>query len=135
MALSGPRDTKALGDNKARDLPVTTNLYVKQGGLVVMYGGYARPGRTATTDYCVGVAQADADNTGGADGAISVRVERGIFRFKNSTSGDAITRSDIGATCYIVDDEQVAKTNGTNTRSAAGKVWDVDALGVWVETP
>jgi len=135
MALSGPRNTPEKGDNKYRDLPVAAGVFIKQGGLVVAYGGYVRPARTATTDVCVGVAQADADNTGGADGAINAKVKRTIAAFKNSASGDAITRSEIGATIYIVDDEQVAKTNGTNTRSAAGKVWDVDAAGVWVETP
>ena len=40
---------------------------------------------------------------------------------------------DIGSDCYIVDDQTVAKTSGTNTRSVAGKVFDVDADGVWVD--
>ena len=30
-------------------------------------------------------------------------------------------------------DQTVAKTNGGNTRSRAGKVFDVDADGVWVD--
>ena len=51
----------------------------------------------------------------------------------NSAAGDAITRAEIGDVCYIVDDETVAKTNGTSTRSAAGTIRDVDAQGVWVE--
>ena len=40
---------------------------------------------------------------------------------------------DIGKDCFIVDDQTVAKTNGANTRSRAGKVFDVDADGVWVD--
>lgn len=133
MPLAAGRTTKKTQDAKRRELPVVANGIIKQGGLVVTYGGYARRGRVATTDIAVGIAQEDVDNTGGADGAKTVKVERGIWCFRNSASGDAITRSDIGATCYIADDDQVAKTNGTNTRSAAGKVWDVDADGVWVE--
>ena len=39
----------------------------------------------------------------------------------------------MGSDCYIVDDQTVAKTNGGATRCVAGKVWDVDAEGVWVE--
>jgi hypothetical protein len=39
----------------------------------------------------------------------------------------------IGNDCYIVDDQTVAKTNGTATRSIAGKIRAVDAQGVWVE--
>ena len=39
----------------------------------------------------------------------------------------------MGSDCYIVDDQTVAKTNGTNTRSVAGKIIAVDADGVWVK--
>ena len=53
--------------------------------------------------------------------------------FANSASADLISLADIGADCYIVDDQTVAKTSGTNTRSVAGKVFDVDADGVWVD--
>ena len=42
-------------------------------------------------------------------------------------------QADVGADCYIVDDQTVAKTNGTNTRSVAGKIIAVDADGVWVK--
>jgi hypothetical protein len=31
-----------------------------------------------------------------------------------------------------VDDQTVAKTDGTGARSVAGKVFDVDSGGVWV---
>ena len=44
-----------------------------------------------------------------------------------------IAAADIGNNCYVVDDQTVAKTNGTNSRSVAGKVHDVDAIGVWVD--
>ena len=46
----------------------------------------------------------------------------------------ALIKSIEMAGCYVVDDETVAKTNGTNTRSRAGVVVDVDAQGVWVTT-
>jgi hypothetical protein len=62
-----------------------------------------------------------------------VRIQRGCFRFANSTAGDAITNADRYADCYIVDDQTVAKTDGTGTRSVAGKVVDVDSIGVWVQ--
>lgn len=133
MPLSAPRDTRTLGGATRRDPPVAANVVIFQGALVVMAAGVARPGRVATGDVCVGVAKDDANNTGGAAGAIRVPVERGVFHFKNSAAGDAIALADIGADCWIVDDETVAKTNGTNTRSKAGRVWDVDAAGVWVE--
>jgi hypothetical protein len=33
----------------------------------------------------------------------------------------------------VVDDQTVAKTNGSSSRSVAGIIRDVDADGVWVE--
>ncbi len=56
----------------------------------------------------------------------------GVFCFDSAGGADAITFDDIGATCYVVDDQTVALTNGTGTRSVAGKIHDVDAAGVWV---
>ena len=49
------------------------------------------------------------------------------------TAADAITLADIGKDCFIVDDQTVAKTDGAGTRSRAGRVFDVDADGVWVD--
>ena len=51
----------------------------------------------------------------------------------NSSSADLIEGDDIGKTAYIVDDETVALTDGSSSRSAAGTIYDVDDLGVWVE--
>ena len=70
---------------------------------------------------------------GGANGAISVQVKRGTFKYGNSSAGDLIAQADVGADCYIVDDQTVAKTNGSSTRSVAGKIIAVDADGVWVK--
>ncbi len=96
--------------------------------------GRATPGATATTLKGLGRVEVFADNSAGAAGDITVKIRRGCFRWANSASGDLITTADIGSDCYIVDDQTVAKTNGTNTRSVAGKVHDVDALGVWVRS-
>jgi hypothetical protein len=63
---------------------------------------------------------------------VEVAYDRPAF-YKNSTSGDAIALTDIGSTCYVADsDDQVAKTNGSNTRIAAGVVHDVTSDGVAV---
>ncbi len=101
-------------------------------GAIVMRNatGYAVKGATATGQVALGVAQELADNTAGADGAIKVKVRRGLHRFANDGT---ITIADIGATAYIVDDQTVADNNGTGTRSAAGTIRDVDTTGVWVE--
>lgn len=105
------------------------------GGTIVCTNaaGLAVPGATSTTLKAQGHAEATADNLTGAASAQSVQVERdGWYRFGNSSAGDQIVIADIGNDCFIVDDQTLAKTNGTNTRSVAGVVRDVDTLGVWI---
>lgn len=132
-ALTADRATpKRTG--KDLSLPAAANAVIYAGSIVCVNStGYAVKGSTSTTLKAAGVALQRVDNTGGADGALQVPVERGIWRFANSASTDQIALTDIGTTCYIVDDQTVAKTNGSATRSAAGTVRDVDASGVWVE--
>jgi len=131
MALTKDRNTPFReGDLVSHPVAAAKKIYA--GALVVLNAtGYAEPGSTATTLKAVGRAEVFADNSTGLDGAVSVSIRRGAFKYKNHT--DAVTRADIGNSCYIVDDETVAKTNGTSTRSAAGKVIDLDTDGVWVE--
>lgn len=92
--------------------------------------GLATPGATATTLKAVGRVrrQYTAD-----DGTVRVEMERGTFKYGNSSAGDAITNAEYGASVYVVDDQTVAKTNGSSTRSVAGICRGVDADGVWVE--
>lgn len=131
-ALAAERNTKErAGDIAEHPVKAATRIY--QGSLVVLDAGYAAPGRTATTLIAVGRCEETADNTTGAAGAIKARVKRGTFLFANSSAGDLIAQADVGADCYIVDDQTVAKTNGTSTRSRAGKVVAVDTSGVWVQ--
>jgi hypothetical protein len=132
-ALTEARLTKRRdGDVFNRAVAGTKKIF--EGALVCLNAtGYATPGATATTLVADGVALATVDNTAGADGDLNVEVRKGTFRFANSASTDAITRAEIGDPCYVVDDQTVAKTNGTNTRSVAGTVTDVDAQGVWVK--
>lgn len=113
-------------------LAAATLIY---GGTIVCVNasGYATKGATSTTLKAVGVSEDRADNSAGAAGDVGVQVRKGVFAFANSASTDQITLADIGNDCYIVDDSTVAKTNGSATRSVAGKVFDVDDDGVWVK--
>ncbi|MCK5295966.1 MAG: hypothetical protein KAJ75_03665 [Alphaproteobacteria bacterium] len=94
--------------------------------------GNVTKGATATILTAVGRAEEQVDNSGGSAGDETIKVRSGTFRFANSASADEITKAEIGDICYIVDDQTVAKTDGTSTRSKAGCVVDVDSLGVWV---
>jgi len=131
MALTGDRTTpRAEGDLKVLGLAASVVVY---GGAIVMRNasGYATKGATATGS--VGVGRAEERATGGANaGDVSIRVRPGVYRYANSTSGDLIGITEIGKPCYVVDDQTVAKTDGSGTRSIAGFVDGVDSLGVWV---
>lgn len=112
------------------DPPVKGATTILQGALVVMESGLAVPGKTATGLTVVGIARQTVKNAG-ADGAARVPCKRGTVRFFNH-GADAVVAGDIGKDCYIVDDQTVAKTNGTNTRSVAGMVIALDSDGVFV---
>ena len=131
-ALTGDRNTpESLGG--MREPPVKANTKIYAGAMVAIdASSWAVPAATATTLKVIGRAEAQADNSAGANGDINVKVKSGRFRFGNSSSADLIARKDIGSTCYAVDDQTVALTNGSGTRSAAGTIYDVDTFGVWV---
>lgn len=133
-ALAAERATQRR-EGKFRNDPAAAAKKFYQGALVCLdASGNATPGATATTLTARGVARYTVDNSSGAAGAVRVESEAGVFGFANSSSTDAITRAEIGDDCYIVDDQTVAKTDGTSTRSKAGRIVDVDSDGtVWVE--
>lgn len=132
-ALAAPRNTpEKVGSERA--VPLLANAKVFQGGMVqIAASTFGVPASATAANVTIGRASETVDNTGGANGAVSVKVRRGIFRFANSAAGDLIARSEIGKTVYVVDDQTVAKTDNAGARPAAGKCFDVDAQGVWVE--
>jgi len=133
-ALTSDRNTVVrTGEMFARAVKGDVKIYA--GALVCLdVNGFAVPGGVATTLKSDGRAEVDADNTLGADGAITVQIRPGIYRWDNSAGGDLIAQANIGAPAYVVDDHTVALTNGGATRSLCGVIRDVDAQGVWVAT-
>lgn len=130
MSLAQARNTKErIGE--VFDFPVAAATTCHQGGLAVLNAGYAAPGATAVGLIAVGRFEESA--TAVSAGDVKVRVKRGTFKFANSAAGDLIAQADVGADCYIVDDQTVAKTSAANTRSRAGKIVAVDSDGVWVQ--
>lgn len=134
-ALTKSRNTLRQGHIRDRiNVPVKASTKIYKGSMVVVDStGYAKPAATATSLIVMGVAQADVDNSSGANGDLSVDVEVGVYKFGNS-GGDAVVQASVGSDCYLVDDQTVSKTNaGGNTQSRAGKVARLDADGsVWV---
>lgn len=132
MVLTADRNT-AMREGTVLSVPVAAGATIYAGAIVVANAtGFAAPGTTALGLRALGRAESQVDNAAGVDGALDVTVRRGVFHFANSVA-DPVTQADIGNTCYIEDDQTIAKTTGTNTRSAAGKLIEVDATGVWLE--
>lgn len=130
LTAGKPIKTRA-GDQIGVGLLANAKVYA--GAIAVLTSaGVARSAYTATGLKCIGYFEDGYDNTGGADNAVFASVKKDVLLCVNSISTDALTTSDINAVCYLVDDQTVAKTNGTNTRSAAGRVVDVTPDGVWV---
>ncbi|MCY1307350.1 hypothetical protein D9M70_572660 [compost metagenome] len=57
---------------------------------------------------------------------------RRLNAFKWANDG-SINQAHFMKTAFIVDDQTVAATDGTGTRSAAGRIVGIEADGVWVE--
>lgn len=133
VALTAGRNTKEATPDII-EVGVAAAALIHAGGLTCLNAaGFATKGVVSTTLKQMGRAEEAVDNTAGANGAKTLRIRTGLFVWANSAAGDLITVADIGADCFIVDDQTVAKTNGAATRSRAGKVVFVDAGGVTVQ--
>ena len=133
-ATTTNRDTqRRTGDRRGFSLPAGVKVL---GGTIAVLdnSNVLGMGATAATLTAVGVFRETVDNTAGT-AAVGIDVETGIFGpFANSAAADLIEPKNIGGTCYIVDNQTVAKTNGSSTRSKAGTIWHVQADGgVWVQ--
>ena len=131
-ALTQDRNTpNALGELREGGVAASTLVYA--GALLMRNAaGYLIEGQVATGLVGVGRAEERVDNSAGSAGDLTCRYRPGVYRFANSASSDEITIADIGELCWAVDDQTVAKTDGSAARSPAGIVDHVDALGVWV---
>ncbi len=130
VVLTEGRNTpELLGTEREGLLGATQTIFV---GSILMRNasGHLIKGVVATGSF--GVGRAETPKVSTTAGVTAQRYRPGTFRFANSSAGDLIVTADIGAACFIVDDQTVAKTNGTATRSPAGIIDGVDALGVWV---
>jgi len=108
------------------------NAVIHQGALLVVAAdGFIAPATTATGLVGAGVAQESVDNTGGADGAKKIKFRSGIFKFVKDGTATPV-QADVGNLAYAVDDQTIANTDGTGTRSKVGSIYRVESDGVWV---
>ena len=127
-ALTGNRDTKEIlcgGIRFSRRLPLEENAVIHLGAIAaVNSSGNAVPASDTAGLTVAGICEAAADG--------KVQLKTGVFLVDNGTAGEALTRSDIGKTAYVLDDHTVGKAGGSY-RIAAGIVQDVGTDGVSVE--
>lgn len=123
MAMTDVRNVPQLGNDavfRQCKLAMKANVKIFAGAFVMVdASGWALEGATATGQIVVGRARTTVDNTGGANGAKYIEVERGSFACLNSGS-DPVAQAQIMRTVYLVDGTTIAAGSGGATRSVAG---------------
>ena len=110
------------------NIPVAAGENMKECTIAAINAsGYAVTGKKAEGLVKAGMVVVGSDNTGGAAGAVNVRVQRGTFVWNNDGS---IKSTDLLKTCYIGADTVTITSTGA---SAAGTIIAVDPDGVTVE--
>lgn len=114
------------------EIPVAANVVCYLGTLAARdANGRAVPASDTAGLRVIGRFESTADNTGGAAGAINVKIRLGCFKFGNSAD-NAVDADDIGKLAFVEDDQTVAETSVNKV--SAGRITGVDADGVWVDT-
>lgn len=134
LAKNSPRRRiEAVPRVSPQDHPVKASEVLFEGAIACLdSSGRLVKGTTATGLVAVGV-MIEAVTGGTTDGEKYGKAQPGVYGpFANSASADLIAVDDIGADCYIVDDNTVALTSNSSARSKAGKIYDVTSEGVFV---
>ena len=121
-------------DGELISVPMAATAVIPAGVIVCANAsGYAVNGSTATTLTYIGRSEESVDNSAGSNGTKSILVRRRkAFKFANDGT-DPVLPARLFKACYIVDNQTVANTDGTGTRSAAGVVIAIESDGVWVQ--
>ncbi len=127
MALSANQDVDHYVDQELRSVLFKGGVHIYKGAFVVIEesSGYAKPfvsgAGAGTANFFVGIAYEEADNSGGSDGDVSVRVyTQGDFG--HAIAGGAIT--DVGKKVYASADDTLALTDASAANVFIGRVQD-----------
>lgn len=133
-ALTKDRNTQIKTRARSISLKVAATTKIYAGALVsVNATGYAIPSADTAGTRVIGRAEELADNTAGADGAKTIRVNKGVHHWNNAGGGPAVDQDDIGKNAMVTDDNTVGESS-TNS-IVAGVIDEIDADGgIWVAT-
>lgn len=119
-------------------VPIAATTKILQGTIVCRNAsGYAVPGSDTANLVTLGLAAEEVDNTGGAAGDLSVRVERGeTYKLLNDPTNPVTIASIMTAGAAVIKDNQtVCVAAGATNDIPVGRPVQVDADGVWIEIP
>lgn len=124
ISFAADRDTP---ERDGRFVELTAGAAIAKGEMVAILStdAEAYPAADVANYAVLGRAEVTA-----AEGA-KVLVKRGTFRW---TNGDSFADGDIGKLCYAKDKTAVWKAATATNDIPAGRIVDVDAYGVWVDT-
>jgi hypothetical protein len=113
--------------------PVKGGSKIFAGALVAFdTDGDIIPGADTAALVFAGVSLEYVDNTGGADGALSVLVRRkGVYRMKSSA---ALTKANVGNKIFLVDDQTVGLAATTTNDVWCGVIAEyISSTEAWVD--
>lgn len=129
-ALTADRNTP-YRDGSLVTHKVAAGAKIFAGSMVSLDGGYAKAMVKEADKAFSGRAEEFVDNTGGAAGAKTILVRRGVaFKWANAAGAGAVAQANVGAKAYATDDQTVTKTEAGAT--VVGEILEVESDGVWV---
>lgn len=133
-ALTKDRNTrqKAGGSARTGTRGVAANAVIYLGAIIAKNAaGYVVAATDAAAVQIIGIAQQKVDNTGGANGAKTVKYATGIEAELVNASG-AITVANLGRGCYVADDQSVTTRAVSVNKVYVGVVQEFTTTLVWV---
>lgn len=131
LAAEVQRQSRANGLQRTIKASVKAATKIYKGALVAKNAaGYVLPAADVAGQTVIGVAMETVDNTGGADGALTIRVTTGVFKFTNY-GADPCVQADMHGIVRVQDDTTVRNAGGT-ADIIAGILEQIDSDGVWV---
>lgn len=125
-------------DGELIQIPLLASAIILQGTFAVIDNsghGVASEDVGGAGQICLGIWDHSAENTG-ANGDVLGLVRRNKQFLVRNSETNPVTQADFGTQVDIEDNQTIAKTDGTGTRSLAGRFMGFDTQYencVWVE--
>ena len=129
-ALAQDRNTPMKGDARAVLYKVAAATQIYKGAIVsVNATGFLVPASDTAGTLVVGIANGNVDNTGGADGALSCLVQKGVAGLRADTT--PITQAEVGRAVMVQDDGNITTAAVATNDIAAGTLDSIGSDGLF----